>query len=405
MSEEADAPGNTRTYAVPLNKAAYAGREQTLAKHFFLRRYLQALAFKLLQANPTRPFLYIDAFSGPWRSGNERREDTSFCIALNVLSDVVEQLRDKGLNPTIRAVFVENDRHAYGELKKAVEAFPLVKTTVFHGKFESKLPEVVALVGDAFAFTFVDPTGWSGMPLPALTTLLRGRQREVLVNLMAYAIGRHVADARELVRGSFNTLFGDERWWDEYAALKLEVGSGEAAFRRLYLQRLRATCGYRYVTTTRILWPGKRRTYFYLAYGTNSPSGIAVFRQTEKACVSEQEEVARDTLGKRKMAQSGMDDLFAGTNSGNEIAFRAERQEAINAMAAEFDAWIRSGVNRTWDDLLATLMQRPLVYPSDCVTLLKNAEGQGRLTIDKGMKPSERLLRPSGSPSSGFGLG
>lgn len=388
------APEARRNNPAPLDKAAYAGREQTFAKHFFLRRYLQALAFKLLQANPGRPFQYIDAFSGPWRSGNEKREDTSFSIALNVLSDVVAQLNSRGMTPVVSAVFVEKDKRAYEELQAAVQAFPLVRTKVLQGTFESRLSDIASGSHDAFAFTFVDPTGWAGMPLPAMSKLLRGRQREVLVNLMAYAIGRHVGDARDPVRGSFNALFGDERWWDEYSALKSDMGSGEAAFRALYLQRLRSTFGYRYATTTRIRWPGKDRTYFYLAYGTHSPAGIEVFRQTEKACVAEQEEVARDVLERRAAASSGMTDLFAGIPDGNDVAFGDDRRASLAALKAEFGSWMCLGNPRKRDDLFATLMQRPLVYRADCTELLRKAGQDGLVTSTQGVGSSESLVTP-----------
>ena len=41
----------------------YVGREQTQAKHFILRRYLQALAFKVLHG--LGDIAYVDGFSGP----------------------------------------------------------------------------------------------------------------------------------------------------------------------------------------------------------------------------------------------------------------------------------------------------------------------------------------------------
>lgn len=368
-----------RRYSAPLGKAAYAGREQTFIKHFFLRRYLQALAFKLLQAQPGRPFLYIDGFSGPWRSGDETREDTSFSIALNVLSDVVEKLRAKGSNPTARAIFVERDREACDELRTAVDSFGLVQSQVFHGRFEDQLDSILAGVGDAFAFLFVDPRGWTGMPLPRLHPLLQGRRREVLVNLMAYAINRHVGDERETIRGSFDTLFGETTWWDEYVALKAEIGDGKAAFRALYLRRLQAAGGYRYVTTTRVRWPGKNTTYFYLAYGTNDPAGVFVFRDTERRCIDEQEEIAHAALLEKSAQRSGTRDLFAAMENANEVAFKADRARALVDLGAEFERWLAQGTPLARDELFADLMQRPLIAKADCQALLRRAEQAGRL--------------------------
>ncbi|MGZ8370645.1 MAG: hypothetical protein ACXWVH_06275, partial [Caulobacteraceae bacterium] len=70
----------------------YIGREQTLAKHFILKRYLQELAFKVLHHwNLT----YVDGFSGPWKVETEDFSDTSFMIAIKVLKDDQEKLRQQ----------------------------------------------------------------------------------------------------------------------------------------------------------------------------------------------------------------------------------------------------------------------------------------------------------------------
>ena len=61
---------------------AYVDREQTKAKHFILRGYLQELAYKVLRSWDVA---YVDGFSGPWESKTADFSDTSFMIALGVL--------------------------------------------------------------------------------------------------------------------------------------------------------------------------------------------------------------------------------------------------------------------------------------------------------------------------------
>ena len=58
---------------------AYSGREQTKAKHFILKSYLQALAFKVLTFSD---ITYVDGFSGPWETKTENFSDFSFMIAI-----------------------------------------------------------------------------------------------------------------------------------------------------------------------------------------------------------------------------------------------------------------------------------------------------------------------------------
>jgi len=62
----------------------YLGREQTRAKHFILKSYLQALAFKVLTFSDVT---YVDGFSGPWETKTENFSDSSFMIAIDVLRD------------------------------------------------------------------------------------------------------------------------------------------------------------------------------------------------------------------------------------------------------------------------------------------------------------------------------
>src|SRR6202022_5029962 len=90
---------------------AYSGREQTKAKHFILRRYLQALAFKVLRFYD---ITYVDGFSGPWETQTEDFIDSSFMIAINVLKDAQQKMQAQtGRRPKIRCFFSENSPQAY----------------------------------------------------------------------------------------------------------------------------------------------------------------------------------------------------------------------------------------------------------------------------------------------------
>lgn len=96
---------------------AYRGREQTYLKHFFLERYLERVASNIGWANPE--FVYVDGFSGPWRSEDEEFEDTSFMIAVNQLRKVRDALAERGRRPGIRCLFVECGPEAFAGLRTA----------------------------------------------------------------------------------------------------------------------------------------------------------------------------------------------------------------------------------------------------------------------------------------------
>jgi hypothetical protein len=61
----------------------YAGREQAWVKHYFLGNYLERLVHKVAASFDT--IVYVDGFSGPWKSEAEDFADTSFGIALEAL--------------------------------------------------------------------------------------------------------------------------------------------------------------------------------------------------------------------------------------------------------------------------------------------------------------------------------
>ena len=89
----------------------YSGREQTKAKHFILKRYLQALAFKVLTFSDVT---YVDGFSGPWETKTENFGDSSFMIAISVLQDAQKQIFERrGIRRQIRCFFSEKEPEVF----------------------------------------------------------------------------------------------------------------------------------------------------------------------------------------------------------------------------------------------------------------------------------------------------
>ena len=94
----------------------YFGREQTKAKHFILKRYLQALAFKVLTSSD---ITYVDGFSGPWETKTENFSDSSFMIAISVLQDAQRQILErKGDQRRICCFFSESNAEAFAQSGK-----------------------------------------------------------------------------------------------------------------------------------------------------------------------------------------------------------------------------------------------------------------------------------------------
>jgi three-Cys-motif partner protein len=153
----------------------YSRREQTKAKHFILRRYLQALAFKVLTF---QDITYVDGFSGPWETKTENFTDSSFMIAISVLQDAQKQyLGRTGVRRRIRCFFSEIDPGAFAQLEAAVAPFHKphegFEINTFCGKFVDAVSEIQTFIGSSFPLIFIDPTGWTGYPFVLSVNVLR----------------------------------------------------------------------------------------------------------------------------------------------------------------------------------------------------------------------------------------
>src|ERR1700678_2085252 len=194
----------------------YAGREQTKAKHFILKRYLQALAFKVLTISD---ITYVDGFSGPWKSQMEDFSDSSFMIALQVLQDAQRKIYERmGIRRRIHCFFSEIDSEAFKQLQTAVAPFhkPEIAFEVetYCGKFESAVPQIKKAVGNSFALIFVDPTGWTGFAFENIKEIFRPRMCEVLINFMYDHVNRFVASQDSATIASLNPMLGGPGWRD-----------------------------------------------------------------------------------------------------------------------------------------------------------------------------------------------
>ena len=176
----------------------YSGREQTKAKHFILKHYLQELAFKVLTFSDVT---YVDGFSGPWETKTENFSDTSFMIAISVLKDAQKRIRERtGQQRRIRCFFSESNPSVFAQLAVAVAPFhkPEVgfEIETYSGEFEDAVPEIQAFVGRSFSLIFIDPTGWTGYPFSKIKPLFVRPNCEVLINFMYDFVNRAAFDER-----------------------------------------------------------------------------------------------------------------------------------------------------------------------------------------------------------------
>src|SRR4051812_29352227 len=98
------------------DQEVYHGREQTLVKHFILRRYLERFAHIIGFGWDT--ITYVDCFSGPWKNQAGDLKDTSFAIALEELRKARTTHEERGKPLRLRCMFLEKDPAAYAKLRE-----------------------------------------------------------------------------------------------------------------------------------------------------------------------------------------------------------------------------------------------------------------------------------------------
>ena len=288
---------------------AYSGREQTKAKHFILKGYLQALAFKVLTFSD---ITYVDGFSGPWETKTEDFRDSSFMIAIAVLQDAQKQILAQGHQRRIRCFFSESNPKAFAQLQEAVAVFHKpeegfeIKT--YCGKFEDAVSEIQAFAGSSFPLIFIDPTGWTGYPFDKIKPLFLPSKCEVLINFMYDFVNRFAQSDDEATIASLNPILGGPGWRHR---LDPDLPRGPAV-EKLFRDTLKAEGNFDFVVSTKIDKSTAERPHFFLAYGTKSPDGLKAFRQIEYAALREYEKSRADVKERQREVRSNMADLFAG---------------------------------------------------------------------------------------------
>ena len=258
----------------------YAGREQTATKHFILKSYLQTLIYKLFSSGHLA-LTYVDGFSGPWKTQTESFSDTSFMIAIDVLKNAHFEFQKKNSTRVTKCFFVENDPKAFAKLATAVEKFHFPEqgfhVATFPGRFEDAVEKIIDFVGDSFALTFIDPTGWTGYPYGSIAPVLKHRPGEVLINFMYDHINRAAAMNDPKTIASLDPILGGPGWKDRLirdVPLGLEI-------ERTFRQELKKAGSYDFVLSTCIEKASADRPHFFIAYGTRNAAGLKAFRDIE----------------------------------------------------------------------------------------------------------------------------
>lgn len=367
-------------------KQEYIGREQTLAKHFILEKYLQGVAFKVLQGG--WPSLsYVDGFSGPWHSETDDGSDTSFMIAIKVLKDAQAEIeRRTGTKKTVRCFFCEKDPIAYASLEKLVDQFhdpdSQFYVYTYQGEFEKAVPLILNAWGNqSFRLVFIDPTGWTGYPLEIVGPLLKSRGTEVLVNFMYDYINRFNGSNDPKIIEQFDQILGGTGW---QGRLDPQLSRGEAV-KVLFKNALRSAGQFAHVASARIEKSTTDRPHFDLIYGTKSFDGLAHFRVVEATALKAHYDHRQKAKVRKADAPAialGQEGLFTNEKlSAPDQTY--ERNAKASLEAARSTALIKleqSGGQILFEELAATMMEQFSIRLTTVKDLCLSLEQSGHIS-------------------------
>lgn len=354
----------------------YLGREQTKAKHFILRTYLQALAFKVLHVGDVT---YVDGFSGPWETRTENFADSSFMIAISALKDAQQKLATSGIHRTVRCFFCERNPTAFKQLDTAVQPHNNpqegLEIRTFDGQFEDAVSDIQKFIGTSFPLIFIDPTGWTGYPFDKIRPLFAYRRCEVLINFMYDFINRFAHDDGQQTVLSLAPILGGPDW---PARLDANLPRG-AAVEKLFRETLKNAGQFAFVVSTQIEKPTANRPHFLIAYGTKSVHGLKAFRDTEYLALRAHARSRASANERKRAGASRTPDMFPehAEDVHEEAIDQVVEQQKILASEALMELLSKHGSLR-FRTVVVTLLEQFMLRQTDvkdiCVSLAKDGK-------------------------------
>ena len=248
----------------------------TQAKHEILKNYLKAW-FPILGSTCNK-IMYLDGFAGPGIYQNG--EEGSPVIALKTSIEHVLQSKFKAKR---KFLFIEKDIRRANILRQVLkERFPelpeKVDYNVWDGEFAPTLSSVLDFVekeGGKLAptFAFLDPFGFSGMPMELIGRLLRFDMCEVMITFMSGFVNRFCDELRE---ETLDELFATKKWRDNR---DIKIPDKRKRFLLdLYKVQLQSVGGATYTRSFEMVGE-HNQTIYHLVYGTKHWVGLKAMKE------------------------------------------------------------------------------------------------------------------------------
>ncbi|WP_433015068.1 three-Cys-motif partner protein TcmP [Kribbella sp. CA-294648] len=253
--------------------------DHTQAKHDIFSKYLDAW-FPILSSTHGR-ILILDGYAG--RGVYNDGQPGSPIIALDRL--LKHSYWPQMQHREFIFIFIEHDPSNVASLTKALADYRAeyesdgkkwpdnVKYEVRTGSFADHATEMCDYLDQqgshlAPTFAFIDPFGWTGMPMQLVARLLNHPSCEVFINFMVGFVNRFIAHPDQTE--NMNELFGLDV---EEILANFTGGDRVEYLRDVYMQQLRDVAGFPHVR-----WFAMRNhtgnVGYYLLHGTRDARGV-----------------------------------------------------------------------------------------------------------------------------------
>lgn len=371
-----------------MDSEIYAGREQTLVKHFILGKYLERFAH--IVGSHWSVLTYVDCFAGPWNVRSNDLQDSSFAIALGELRKARETHASRGRSIRLRCFFLEKDAEAFVQLEAFGKSVADAEVATRNASLEDSIAEVVAFInkgGEAsFPFVFIDPTGWTGFELDTIQPLLRLNPGEVLVNFMTGHIRRFLdspdMDTQESLRG----LFGSDEFRQRISGLTKDDRDDAAVHE--YSRRLKEVGDFTHVCSAIVLHPEQDRTHFHLIYATRNPKGVEVFKAAEKSAMAVQETARGEAQQRAREGRTGQRSLLSSDELHDTSHYDFLRDRYLGKSKELVLQCLKARGCVPYDDVWALALTQPMTWESDLKGWIK--DWGPSIRVD-GMRPRQKV--------------
>ncbi|SDM23591.1 three-Cys-motif partner protein [Nonomuraea maritima] len=252
----------------------------TKAKHQMLSRYLDGW-FPILSRWNGR-ILFLDGFAGRGRYNDGSEGSPLIALRRLIQHRHFENMRDR----EFVFLFIEADADNAVNLQKEIDLLKAeyapwphnIKTHVQNDRFDKSAESIINTLREqkrnlAPTFAFVDPFGYSGLPMDLLTDLLAHPCTEVFVNFMVGHVQRFIT--RDGQERAMRSLFGmDVR--DVLNGYSVDADRVEH-LREVYVRQLREQVGFNFVQSFAMA-NSTGNIGYYLFHGTRHQLGVKLMK-------------------------------------------------------------------------------------------------------------------------------